>query len=544
MENTSATLHGDFMIYQTQEDREIQGESVISHELFHQWFGDLVTCESWSHLPLNESFATYGEYLWQEHKYGRDAADLHQRESRNNYFGTYSNGDDRSPINFYYQNREKMFDAISYNKGGLILHSLRKTLGDSVFFKGLNLYLNRHAYKTVEIHDLRLALEEVSGTDLNWFFNQWFLSPGLALMSVQKRYDAEQKMLVLECTQLQENPLALILPLDIDVYAGGKINRERIWMRKRHEIFQISCSSPPDWVNVDAENQIVGYIYPYTLETENVFAFQNAPLAEDRIDAALAISSQIDQPDIRNLFLNAAENDPSKDLRLLCWELLAPDSLIESDKLPKSLLPKLKSVLKKENDAAIRAYLSKMQLHLINDPIDVITECYTQLKDTSTYWIGYYAFNYLNTHNVSSKELLVATRALTWQNETMVSLKLNVLSELGDSTDIPYFLSLLKKPGMYDLKNWIQMPYIKFANRIKNPQMFYEYTRALFPFFKYLKNTSMDAKTLESYQNTIDSVYSNTKSNFEIYKAQNNLNANLKLQLEYAEKLKALFDGL
>ena len=71
-----------------------------------------------------------------------------------------------------------MFDAISYNKGGLILHSLRKTLGDSVFFKGLNLYLNRHAYKTVEIHDLRLALEEVSGTDLNWFFNQWFLSPG------------------------------------------------------------------------------------------------------------------------------------------------------------------------------------------------------------------------------------------------------------------------------------------------------------------------------------------------------------------------------
>ena len=73
MENTSATLHGDFMIYQTKEDREIQGESVISHELFHQWFGDLVTCESWSHLPLNESFATYGEYLWQEHKYGRDA---------------------------------------------------------------------------------------------------------------------------------------------------------------------------------------------------------------------------------------------------------------------------------------------------------------------------------------------------------------------------------------------------------------------------------------------------------------------------------------
>lgn len=91
MENTSATLHGDF-VYQT--DKELidgsRGEDVISHELFHQWFGDLVTCESWSNLPLNESFATYGEYLWEEYKYGLDAADDHSYDSRMGYMAEAS----------------------------------------------------------------------------------------------------------------------------------------------------------------------------------------------------------------------------------------------------------------------------------------------------------------------------------------------------------------------------------------------------------------------------------------------------------------------
>jgi aminopeptidase N len=174
MENTTATLHGDFVCYQT--TREIidgaKGESTIAHELFHQWFGDLASCESWSNLTLNESFATYGEYLWEEFEYGRDAADDHHAGSRFGYFAQ-SNQKQVDLVRFDYAEREDMFDAFSYNKGGQILHMLRKYVGDDAFFASLKIYLEKNKFKTAEAHELRLAFEEVTGEDLNWFFNEW-----------------------------------------------------------------------------------------------------------------------------------------------------------------------------------------------------------------------------------------------------------------------------------------------------------------------------------------------------------------------------------
>ena len=142
MENTSATLHGDFMVYQT--TREMidgkKGDDVIAHELYHQWFGDLVTAESWSNLPLNESFATYGEYLWNEYKNGRDAADENHAGSRYGYMAQ-SQQKEVDLIRFDYEHREDMFDGFSYNKGGQVLHMLRKAVGDEAFFASLKLYL-------------------------------------------------------------------------------------------------------------------------------------------------------------------------------------------------------------------------------------------------------------------------------------------------------------------------------------------------------------------------------------------------------------------
>ncbi|MCX7728600.1 MAG: M1 family metallopeptidase, partial [Bacteroidia bacterium] len=191
MENTSATLHGEFL-YQTDRDTVggVQFEDVISHELFHQWFGDLVTCESWSNLPLNESFATYGEYLWKEYAYGRDAADEHHYSSASGYFFRHKDPEKNPPlIRFFYDNREDMFDGISYNKGGQVLHMLRKLVGDSAFFQSLQLYLVQNMFKPAEIHHLRLAFEQITGQDLNWFFNQWFMYGGHPTLQIQKSYD-------------------------------------------------------------------------------------------------------------------------------------------------------------------------------------------------------------------------------------------------------------------------------------------------------------------------------------------------------------------
>ena len=181
MENTSAVIHGEFM---QQTDRELLDddyEDVIAHELFHHWFGDLLTCESWSHLAMNESFATYGEYLWEEHKYGKDAADYHLWESADGYFSE-AEYKQVPIIRFDYQNPDDMFDAHSYNKGGHVLHMLRGELGDSAFFKGMSLYLKRNEFQDVETDKFRLAMEEVSGRDLKPFFDQWFFSAGHPLV--------------------------------------------------------------------------------------------------------------------------------------------------------------------------------------------------------------------------------------------------------------------------------------------------------------------------------------------------------------------------
>ena len=172
MENTGAVVFGDF-VYKT--DRELADntdESVIAHELFHHWFGDLVTAESWSNLPLNESFANYSQYLWDEHEYGKDVAQYNMEEVVKGY---YNSGTHHNLIWFDYKHRDDIFDAHSYNKGGAILHQLRAYLGDDAFFTGLNHYLKRHAYKSAEYNDLRIAFEDVCGEDLNWYFNQWFL---------------------------------------------------------------------------------------------------------------------------------------------------------------------------------------------------------------------------------------------------------------------------------------------------------------------------------------------------------------------------------
>jgi aminopeptidase N len=187
MENTSATTHYGRLQHDAREHLDATEEDIISHELFHQWFGDLVTCESWSNLSLNEGFATYGEYLWIEHKYGKEEATRHLLNDRGAYLRQASR--QAYPIiRYHHQNADAMFDAHTYQKGGQVLHMLRHLVGDDAFFEALKRYLNNNAFDDVEIHKLRLAFEEVTGQDLNWFFDQWFLQPGHPELEMRHKY--------------------------------------------------------------------------------------------------------------------------------------------------------------------------------------------------------------------------------------------------------------------------------------------------------------------------------------------------------------------
>jgi aminopeptidase N len=309
MENTTATVFFEGLNMSEGQYLDENHEDIIAHELFHHWFGNLVTAESWANLPLNESFATYGEYLWEEFKYGRDQADLKGLEDMSIYLGN-KRKTEPDVIRFDYADKEQMFDEISYHKGGRILHMLRKTVGDEAFFESLKLYLIRNSYKTAEIHDLRLAFEEITGMDLNWFFNQWFLASGHPVLTIQSSYDQLKKEIKVNITQdqnLTETPLYRI-PISVDIYSGKKIERKEIVLDRQNQSFIFPSVSPPDLVNVDAEKYILAEKNEVKSIQEYIFQYQNAPLFMDRIEAILKLKDLKEDTSAKTLMVSAIKD--------------------------------------------------------------------------------------------------------------------------------------------------------------------------------------------------------------------------------------------
>jgi len=276
MENTTAVLHQE-SAQQKPGDLidENKWEDVISHELFHHWFGDLVTAESWSNLTVNESFANYSEYLWNEHKYGKDFADYGMMKALQGYFMDPSNPT-KDLVRFNYHDREDMFDGVSYNKGGAILHMLRNYLGDDAFFAGLTDYLKTNEYGTGEAHQVRLSLEKVSGKDLNWFFNQWYFNSGHPTVSYTTTFEPVKKQVKVTINQTQPGP-AFQFPLAIDVYENGKPTRQNVWVSaKDKNDFTFNVTKNPDFININADGVVVGVFTDSKTPEQFLMQYQNS----------------------------------------------------------------------------------------------------------------------------------------------------------------------------------------------------------------------------------------------------------------------------
>lgn len=257
MENTTASIFMEELLLDEREALDSEWDYIIAHELFHQWFGDLVTAESWSNLTLNEAFANYSEYLWNEKRYGKDQADLKLVVEKEGYFAE-AETDSKELIRFNYADAEDLFDAHSYNKGGLVLHMLRGQLGDAAFFKGLNLYLTQHAFQAVEAHDLRLAMEQVSGQDLNWFFNQWFFAKGHPELRVEVDY-SQPENLRLRISQVQDlNEIPVFqLPITVSWYEGVVRKTKIVQLKKAQQELVLENGYPISLVYVNEGQEIL-----------------------------------------------------------------------------------------------------------------------------------------------------------------------------------------------------------------------------------------------------------------------------------------------
>jgi len=285
MENTTTTLHQESAYQNARQLTDGNSwETVIAHELFHQWFGDLVTAESWSNITVNETMADYSQTLWMEYKYGKDAGDDENYQGMTQYLSN-PNEAKKDLVRFRYSDKEDVFDLVSYQKGGRVQHMLRNFVGDDAYFKSLNNYLNTNKFKNGEAHQMRLAFEEVTGKDLSWYWNQWYFGNGHPVVKIDYNYDdaAGKAMVIIE--QVQKTDKIFKLPLAIDVYNGAAKKRYNVWAENKIDTFTFSYTKRPDLINVDADKITLWQKTDNKTAENFIHQLKYAPLYLDRREA-------------------------------------------------------------------------------------------------------------------------------------------------------------------------------------------------------------------------------------------------------------------
>lgn len=263
MENISATTMISELVKDERELLDENSDSLQAHELAHQWFGDYVTTRDWSNIWLNESFATYFDALYNEHKNGHDTFLLQDVNSnQRGYFSAWNSGYRRPMVTRYYADKDALFDQYAYPRGAAIIHMLRKHLGDDLFFKSLNRYLTQNAHKPVSTEQLRIAIEETSGQSMDWFFDQWLYKMGHPIFEVTKSYDAAAKKLTLNVKQTQkidpknEYPQTEFFQSWVEIEIDNSV--QKVWIKPQAEnVYTFDAASEPKIVNFDYNGTLI-----------------------------------------------------------------------------------------------------------------------------------------------------------------------------------------------------------------------------------------------------------------------------------------------
>jgi aminopeptidase N len=363
MENTTASVFMEDLQVDSRYLIDQDWDDIIAHELFHHWFGDLVTSESWANLTLNEAFATYSEYLWAEHLWGEDEAEQVGYQHLQDYLQE-SQQKQVDLIRYYYDDKEDMFDSHTYAKGGRILHMLRHYLGDEAFFETLHQYLKHNAGQPVEVHHLRLAAEKVSGEDLNWFFNQWFLNSGHPTLQISTDY--ENDTLTVSMSQLQDLSTTPIyrLPIDIDIWQSRQRISESVVFKNQQQEFKFHVDFEPDVVIIDPGNKLLAEIKHQRTKEELINQYRVSPQALTRLKALETLLEDSVNAQVVEVFAEALEDS--------FWTVrqIAVNAFQEyPDPQPELLVNKLRELAKSDSKSLVRADAITVLSSFPNDAI-------------------------------------------------------------------------------------------------------------------------------------------------------------------------------
>lgn len=358
MENTSTTLLTDRCLLDERAAIENRSsESLVAHELAHQWFGDLVVIKHWSHAWIKEGMASYSEVMWTNHEYGaEDAAYYRLREARN-YFHEDSNRYRRPVVTHVYREAIELYDRHLYEKGACIYHMIRAELGDELFWRAIHTFVQDNAHRTVETIDLLRAIEKATGRNLLFLFDQYLYRGGHPEYKVGYSWDADHKMAKVTVTQTQVNPkdkdsakglFDLKLPIAFG-YDRGKQPVElqgfTVRVHEQEQSFYFGLPEKPLFISFDQGNH---YLKQVTLEypvPELKAQLQQDPDPLSRIYAAQSLAKKGGLEAVHSLG-TALSTDPFWGVRVEVARQLAK---IKLDQVLTTLKPGLKDA-----DARVR----------------------------------------------------------------------------------------------------------------------------------------------------------------------------------------------
>ena len=302
MENVSATTMTDCLLVDDETANERYEEDTVAHELAHQWFGDFVTTRDWANIWLNEGWATFMELMWAEHAHGLDEAYC-ERAGDSAWYKSESLEYQRPIVTAVFPYSVSMFDAHTYAKGGLVLHMLRRLLGDERFWAGVREYLHRHAYGNVDTRDFQLAMQDASG-ERSTVFQQWIFAPGTPKLEASWSFSEADRAVKIDVKQTQKHDGGVPtyrLPTTVELWYGAPPTaphvEKSVVIDADEQTLWIPSQARPELVLVDAAHDLLADVTYPDCEAAETAAALHHPRVAARLDAAEALGGGAPRPE-------------------------------------------------------------------------------------------------------------------------------------------------------------------------------------------------------------------------------------------------------
>ncbi|MBT4154638.1 MAG: hypothetical protein HOE56_03320 [Candidatus Marinimicrobia bacterium] len=305
MENITLTHNTDRTMFDEFAAPDVSSDGLVAHELAHQWFGDMLTTRNWAHAWLNEGFATFFSRKYRENKFGFDEGEYIRFGEINGYFGSNKKWR-RSTVQHKFYESMDVFDGHIYAKGSLILNMLQDYIGEDAFWRFIQHYTKENQYKNVETPDLKKAIEETTGQNMDWFFKQWIYEPGFPEYNVTWKYNQRNKSVKLTVKQTQKNTNIFKMPIQIQI--DDKL--KTVWIEDKEMVYEVPSEKRPKMVIFNAGMRIPCKLTFHKSISEWILQLEKGPHILDRIAAAKELSTKKGRRIVETALLNSAKNDP------------------------------------------------------------------------------------------------------------------------------------------------------------------------------------------------------------------------------------------